>query len=147
MSWYNLTRYCIQFDKFEGKNLARLWTLERHPYLALTGELWLSIVSCWGTSDLELSVVHGTVFSTGFDYIHGGCGKRIYNLSMTFWLADGILQHNILEGFAVGGWSYTLTKLAMLRFVTNQSMPTGTHFYDRYIHQSDNEMFLSSSTT
>ena len=54
---YNLTRYCTQYY-FEGKTLTRLSTPERQTYLALSGELCLSIVRYWGESDREISGVH-----------------------------------------------------------------------------------------
>ena len=45
ISKYNITWYCTQHNKFEGKTSARLRTHERQPYLALMGELWESFVS------------------------------------------------------------------------------------------------------
>ena len=43
--WYNITRYCTLHNKFEGKTLVRQGTHERHPYLTLMGEVWVSFVS------------------------------------------------------------------------------------------------------
>ena len=37
---YHITRYRTQYTKFDGKISVRLWSHGRHPYLALTGELW-----------------------------------------------------------------------------------------------------------
>ena len=54
----NITRYFTQCNKSEGKTSARLRTHERHTYLALTGELWLSLVICWEKSDREISGTH-----------------------------------------------------------------------------------------
>ena len=52
------TRYFTQCSNFECKTSARLRTREWQPYLALTGELWLSSVSYWRKSDREVSRVH-----------------------------------------------------------------------------------------
>ena len=48
ISRYNITRYCTQCNHSEGKTSTRVPIRERHPYLALAGELWLSFVSYWG---------------------------------------------------------------------------------------------------
>ena len=41
---YNMARYCTQHSKLEGKTSIKLLTHQRHLYLALSGELWVSIV-------------------------------------------------------------------------------------------------------
>ena len=58
ISRFNIARYCTQYNIFECETSARLWTHERHPYLALTGEPWVSFVSYLEKSDREVSGVH-----------------------------------------------------------------------------------------
>ena len=43
ISRFNITQHCTQHNKFEGKTSVRLRTHNRHPYLALTGELCVSV--------------------------------------------------------------------------------------------------------
>ena len=50
--------YITQYTEFEGKILARLWSHRRHPCLALTGMLWVSIVRYWEKIDRDISRVH-----------------------------------------------------------------------------------------
>ena len=54
----NTTRYYTQQNNFEDKTSFPLRTHERHPYLALTGELWVSFVSYLDKSDHEISEAH-----------------------------------------------------------------------------------------
>ena len=44
-----------QYNIFECETSVRLWTHERHPYLALTGKPWVSFVSYVEESDREIS--------------------------------------------------------------------------------------------
>ena len=55
MSRYNITRYCTQHDNLEGKTSVRLWTHERHPYLAIAGKPWLSFVNNLKKVDRNIS--------------------------------------------------------------------------------------------
>ena len=50
---YNMILH--QAQQPEGKTLVRLWTHERHPYLALTGELWVSCMSYLEKRDHDIS--------------------------------------------------------------------------------------------
>ena len=45
ISRFDVEHYYTQCNNFEGKTLVRLRTQDRHPYLALTGELCVSLVS------------------------------------------------------------------------------------------------------
>ena len=63
ISMYNITWYCTQHNKFEGKTSARLRTHERQPYLALTGELWVSFVSYLEKIGRDMSGAHCTGIS------------------------------------------------------------------------------------
>ena len=62
-SWYMVVQYntLLHIAKnFEGKTLVTLWTHKRHPYVALTGELWVSFMSYLEKSDHEILRVHCT---------------------------------------------------------------------------------------
>ena len=50
---YNITRYCTQHN-FEDKTLVKLRTPARHPYFALTGELWVSLFEGKLTRDIGI---------------------------------------------------------------------------------------------
>ena len=56
ISRYNITRYCTQHNKFDGKTSVRLRTHGRYPYLSLTGEQWESSVSYLGNRYRERTV-------------------------------------------------------------------------------------------
>ena len=58
ISRYNVTRYCTKRHKFRSKTSVTIRTYERHPYLALTGELWVSFVSYVEKTDREISGAH-----------------------------------------------------------------------------------------
>ena len=58
ISRYNITRYSTQYKKFEDETLARYWTQERHSYLALTGEPWVSFVTYLEKRDRKISGVY-----------------------------------------------------------------------------------------
>ena len=45
ISGYHTTGYHTQYTKFEDKTSVRLGFQERHPYLALAGELWVTFVN------------------------------------------------------------------------------------------------------
>ena len=58
ISWCNIVKYCTHYNNFGGTTLVTLRTHERHPYLALMGDIWVSFVSYLGKSDRDISVVH-----------------------------------------------------------------------------------------
>ena len=59
---------CTQLNNFECKISVRLWTHERHTYLTLPGELWVSLVSYLEKSDCEIlgghRIIPGGWFNT-----------------------------------------------------------------------------------
>ena len=80
ISRYYITRYCTQHNNFEGKNSGRRRTHEIHPYLALTGELWVSFVSYLKKNDRDISATHCIRFEVvgkvKFNYIIQGYFTR-----------------------------------------------------------------------
>ena len=53
-----IIRYRTQHNTFEGETLSTLRTYERHPYIALSGELWVSFVIFLEKSYREIGVAH-----------------------------------------------------------------------------------------
>ena len=45
ISQYNTARYRTQYTKCDGKTSVRLGSRERNPYITLTDEIWVSLVS------------------------------------------------------------------------------------------------------
>ena len=66
ISQYNTAQYCTRYNIFECETSARLWAHKRHPYLALTGKLWVFFVSYSEKSDHEISGMYCIISSIFF---------------------------------------------------------------------------------
>ena len=64
ISQYHTARYRTQYTKCDDKTSVRLGSRDRNPYITLTDELWVSLVSYKGKIDRDMSGAQCTNIST-----------------------------------------------------------------------------------